>query len=494
MPTAPPGQPAEPTLRERAAAALIVLTGMAAFTGTLTTLSLDKARGLMSEWPLDLTFFHNLVWNVTQGYGYRQSATYHEPPGIFNETHFEPILLLATPAYALAPDLATLFAVQAGLLALGAVGVYRLARSGGAWPLFAAGAALVYLSWWPVCRLALADIRPLSWSVPFLLLCAAALREGRRTETLLWGLLACMCREELPLVVAGLGASAWFWRDPQDPTLSLRGLGVRLAVAAVVFAVVSTAMRSNATFYIRPDEWLATLLSGDDSEHLATWGRTPGDLLEVRLRFLGEWLLPAGVACVLAPELLLGTVPLFVYLFSQPHEWAGWEGPYIHHSAPGMALVAAAAALGLPRLVSRLPSGKALLGAALLVGLLGGHVALQRGYVDRVVLAEVEPWWNQHDDVLEAWRLADQVPADAVVMADFSSVHLFSGRRFVYSYEQEELDPVWPAPGAPLLPPAERQPAWALVLLDHGDWRARTEAAGLRQRDLGARWVLYGPP
>lgn len=486
--------PPEPPLRERVAAVALLTVGMVAFTGGLTTLALDKARGLMSEWPLDLTFFHNLVWNVTQGHGYRQSATYHEPPGIFNETHFEPILLLATPAYAVAPDLATLFAVQAGLLALGAVGVYRLARSGGARPLFAAGAGLVYLTWWPVCRLALADVRPLSWSVPFLLLCAAALREGRRTETLVWGLLACLCREELPLVVAGLGASAWFWRHPSDRERPLRGLGVRLALAAVVFAVVSTAMRSNATFYIRPDEWLATLLSGDDSEHLAQWGRTPSELLDVRLRFLREWLVPAGIASVLAPELLLGAIPLFVYLFSQPHEWAGWEGPYIHHSAPAMALVAAAAALGLPRLVARLPSGRGLVGAALLLGLLGGHVALGRGWFDRVVLPEVEPWWMQHDDVLEAWRLADEVPPDAVVMADFSSVHMFSGRRWVYCYEQEELDPVWPDADAPLLPPAEQQPAWALVRLDHQDWRARTEAAGLTQRDLGERWVLFGPP
>jgi hypothetical protein len=489
---------ADPPTWERASAQAVLVAAMVAFTVTLTRLSRDKALGLMPEWPLDLTFFHNLVWNTVAGHGYRQSATYHEPPGIFNETHFEPILLLATPLYAAWPGLTTLFAFQAALVALGAVGVYRLARSGGAQPLFAAGAGLVYLTWWPVWRMAMADIRPLTWSIPFLLLCAAALREGRRTETLLWGLIACFSREEVPLIVAGLGATALLWRGgDRAATRQRAALGVRLGTAAVVFLVVSTLMRSNASFYIRPDEWIAGLLSGDDSDQTAMWGREAGDLLEVRLRFLGEWLVPAGAACLLAPELLLGAVPLFVYLFSEAHEWAGWEGPYIHHTAPAVALVAGAAALGLPRAVGALlPPGRprAVVGALLLLGFLAGHRTLLAGYHERVVLAEIEPWRDQHDDVQEAWRLAGLVPPEAVVMADYGTVHLFSGRRYVYCYEQEEFEPVWPAePGSPLLPKAEVQPDWALVRLDHDAWRARTAGAGLKERALGDRWVLFGP-
>jgi len=472
---------------------------MVAFTVTLTSLCRDKSAGLMPEWPLDLTFFHNLVWNVTAGFGYRQSATYHEPPGIFNETHFEPILLLAAPFYAAFPGLDTLFAVQAGLLSLGAVGVYRLARSGGAVPLFAAGAGLVYLSWWPVWRMAMADIRPLTWCIPMLLLCAAALREGRRTETLLWGLLACLSREEVPLIVAGLGATAVVWRaGTEEHRRAVRGLGVRLGFAAVVFLVVSTLMRSNASFYIRPDEWIERFLSGDSSDQQDAWGREPAEMLSVRLAFLKEWLVPAGLAAILAPELLIGAIPLFAYLFSQSHEWAGWEGPYIHHSAPAVALVAAAAALGLPRAIVRfLPPGRArpAVGAVLLLVFLGGHRALLGGYHERVILAEIDPWRDQHPEVVEAWRLAGLVPSDAVVMADYSSVHIFSGRRYVYCYEQEEFEPVWPAePGSPLLPKAETQPHWALVRLDHDAWRSRTAGAGLVERAMGARWVLFGPP
>lgn len=481
---------------------LVLIGGMLAFTVTLTRLSRDKALGLMSEWPLDLTFFHNIVWNVANGFGYRQSATYHEPPGVFNETHLEPILLLAVPPYMVLPGLTTLLAVQCGLLALGAVGVYRLARSGGANGWGAAGASLVFLTWWPLWRMALADVRPLTWSIPFLLLTAAALREGRHWETMLWAVLACFSREEVPLIVAGLGASAWFWTAPTangSTPRQRRWLGIRLAGASVVFLIAANAMRSNVTFYIRPDEWLAAFLSGDSSDHVEQWGRTPGEMLETRARFLLEWAVPAGFGALLAPELLLGALPLFVYLFSQAHEWAGWEGPYIHHSAPAVALVAAAAALGVARAISRVPNARARLAVALvlLAGALVGHRQLLHGYHERVTLAEIEPWQQQHDRVLELYRLAEQVPADAVVMADYGTVHVFSGRHDVYCYQQEEIEnPRPPDDGPlrePLLPPAPVQPTWALIHVDHPDWAARSVAAGLREVDRGAEWVLFGP-
>lgn len=469
---------------------------MVAFTVQLTRLAGDKARGLATEWSLDLAFFHNLVWNVVQGNGYRQSASYHEPPGLFNETHFEPILLVAAPFYALFPRVETLFAVQAGLVALGAVGVYRLARSGGARPAFAAAGALVYLSWWPAWRMALADLRPLTFCIPFLLLTAAALRERRLNEVLLWGLLACLCREELPVMVAGLGATAFLWRgaDAEDRS-QWRGLGVRLAGAALAFLAVTTALRSNATFYIRPDQWLRELLSSEGQSQAEMWGREPGEMLSIRLRFLGEWLLPAGAAALLAPELLLGVVPLFVYLFSQAHEWAGWEGPYIHHSAPAVAFIAAAAALGLPRALERIRDRRirGVVAGVLLAVFFVGHRAMLADRFERVVLAEVEPWRNQDDHVREAWRLRNLVPEDAAVMTDYDTVHLFAGRDHVYCYQQEEIEPVWPPSEEPwvLLPPAPVQPDWALVKREHESWQERVRAAGLREVDGGDTWVLF---
>jgi hypothetical protein len=78
-----------------------------------------------------------------------------------------------------------------------------------------------------------------------------------------------------------------------------------------------------------------------------------------------------------------------------------------------------------------------------------------------------------------------------------SLIHLLSGRSQVYSYQQEELaqvDPgASPLQGA-LLPAAALDPTWALIHVDDRAWILRAQAAGLRERDRGGRWVLLGPP
>jgi len=489
------------TPRERLAYALVAL-GVVAFAVGHTVLAHWKSQGLMSEWGFDLSFFHNLVWNVSEGFGYRQSATYHEPPGVFSETHFEPIILLAVPFYKLVPSLTTLFAVQSTLIALGAVGVYRLVRAGAGTPLAAAAGAWLYLGWWPLWRVTMADIRPLTWALPLLLLCVAALREARHREAFAWGLLACFSREEVPVLLLGVCAGAYLWK--LEPVAQRRKTASLLALATIVFAVSTTLLRTNTTFYIRPLEWLRTLTGGGDSDgSMAQWGQSAGDLLGTRLRFLGDWALPLGMGALFAPELLAASTPLLVYLFSQPHEWASWEGPYIHHSAPAMGLVAAAAAVGWTRLATRLalpaPAIVAAVAALFVAeGLvlhgvrIGGEDVVYSRW-ERYVEGETEPWRQQDERVREAHRLVALVPADAVVMADWHTVHLFSGRRYVYSYHQESPERIVPGPREPMLAKAEVQPQWALINLEDQDWHARAEAHGLSPRDRGGDWVLFGP-
>lgn len=489
------------TPRERLAHVLLAV-GVVAFAVLHTVLAHWKAQGLMSEWGFDLTFFHNLVWNVSEGHGYRQSATYHEPPGIFAETHFEPIILLAVPFYKVVPSLTTLFAVQATLIALGSIGIYRLVRAGGGTALAAVAGAWLYLGWWPVWRVTMADIRPLTWALPLLLLACAALRESRHNEAFAWGLAACFSREEIPLLVIGLCAAAWLWR--LEPVAQRRKTAVLLAIAAVVFLVGTTMMRSNSTFYIRPLDWIRSMLGGEDSDgSMAQWGHSAGELLGTRLRFLAEWILPVGIGAFFAPELLAASAPMIVYLFSQAHEWATWEGPYIHHSAPAMGLVAAAAAVGWTRLLTCRPLPRAAIVAVVVVLFAAEGVVLnglrlnQEDVVysrwERHVEGEIEPWRQQDERVLEAHRLAARVPADAVVMADWHTVHLFSGRLYVYSYHQESPEVVTPGSGEPMLAKAERQPRWALINREDQPWMARAEAHGLVPRDQGGDWVLYGP-
>ncbi len=510
----------------------LVVTAMLAFVVLHTRLLMWKSTGLMAEWPIDLTFFHNLIWNLAEGNGHIQSASYHEPPGFFGETHFEPIILLAVPFYWLAPGLPTLFAIQSSLLSLGAIAVYRLVRSESARPLAAATGAIIYLAWWPLWRMAMADIRPLTWSIPFLLLLVAALREGRKWESFSWALLACMCREEVALLVLTTGAAALLWKD--RPSLQHRELVHRLLTATGLFLIVTSALRLNITFYIQPGEWLRDVLGGRLGETGASdWGRTPASMIGERLRYFGEWLLPVGVGALLAPELLLAASPLVLYLFSQAQWEATWDGPYIHHPAPAVALVAAAAAIGWTRLLRKRPLRPPLI-AVILMLLLAWEARNLHAHWQPHVLPELAPALIQDPerfnrlDVDDKERLRDRVkgvatlaalvPDDAAIVTDYDTLHLFSGRFAVYCYQQMEIDPVAPPPeglSEPLLPyspqltkhqieehadirypvpnPPRRQPRWALVHRDHQDWHARVLAAGLVTISRASEWTLYGP-
>jgi hypothetical protein len=219
-----------------------------------------------------------------------------------------------------------------------------------------------------------------------------------------------------------------------------------------------------------------------------------------RLSWFGEWLIPVGIGALAAPEILLGGAPLLVYLLTQGHEWATWEGPYIHHTASLVGILAAASALGWVRLLGALRGRGKVLGpvaAAVVLVFVASEGRAIAGAWEPYLHNELTPWRTQEPRVLEAHRLADQIPKDAAAMAGYDLVHLISGRRWVYCYQQEEIEnPAPPASGLtdPLLPPAEMQPQWAIIAIEHEPWVRRATAAGLQEVDRGDEWVLFGPP
>ena len=116
-----------------------------------------------------------------------------------------------------------------------------------------------------------------------------------------------------------------------------------VAGAVAGFVIGTYLLRTNPNFYIRPIYWVQTLLGAADVDAaMSGYGHDVRDLLSTRVRYLAEWVVPAGIGALLAPELLIASSPLFIYLFTRQDEWASWEGPYIHWTAPALALVAAA--------------------------------------------------------------------------------------------------------------------------------------------------------
>ena len=136
--------------------------------------------------------------------------------------HVDPLLAALAPLWWIWPSPKLLLVVQAVVIALGALPVFWLARkhlaSGRNGALF----ALVYLLYAPVQWLALDEFHPVALACPLLLFAIWYLDERRLYAALPFLALAALSKEEVALVVAGLGVwyalargSAWPGRRSQ---------------------------------------------------------------------------------------------------------------------------------------------------------------------------------------------------------------------------------------------------------------------------------------
>jgi len=497
-----------PSLRSEHAARLLVAVAAVVFGATHAWIAGMTWRSLRSAWPLDLAYFHQQVWSVSRGAGFAQSVHWHESQSLVGNTHFNPIILLGVPLQWVWPGLDALLVVQCALVALGGVGIYRLAASHGAGPYLGLGCTLMFYGSAPLWRVTQSDVRPLVWSVPFLLLLAAALSEARRREAVVWACLACLCREELPVIVAFLALAhsvGWgpVWRRRFGTAAVIVGVAAGIWAAAVL-------VRPASDTYIEPGMWLLESLGwplslprgvGPDP----VWVQRFGD----RVVWLVAWAWPVGLIALGGPRLLAGALPLLGYLLTTDVAWADWDGEGPHYTAPAVAFVGGAAAVAVGRLAGRVPTSSApFFGAPRGAG--SGKPMLAAGVVIAVLSVQcvqaVQAWggWLQEHtqsarvgdaEVRALSELAAVVPPDAPVMADFTTVHLFAGRAALYCYQRDAMqDHVGPDAPGELLPGRDPQPQWALIATRHPRWIARAAERGLVERGRERRFVLYGPP
>ena len=151
--------------------------------------------------------------------------------------HFDPILVAFAPLWWLWPDPAMLLVVQAAAIALGAVPVFLLARKHLRSERAGAGFALAYLLYPATQWLALNEFHAVALACPLLLVAFWYLDEGRLGPFALAAGLAVLSKEEIGLVVAGLGV--WYalsrrrWRTGGV----IAGLGVAVTTVAVAFVI-----------------------------------------------------------------------------------------------------------------------------------------------------------------------------------------------------------------------------------------------------------------
>jgi uncharacterized membrane protein len=392
-------------------------------------------------------------------------------------SHVDPILALFAPLWWLWPSPSMLLAAQAVAVALGALPVFWLARKHLGSERAGLGFALSYLLYPATEWLTLNEFHPVALACPLLLYAFWYLDEDRVGMFALFAVLAALTKEEIPLVIAGMGL--WY-------ALSRR----RIAVGAAI-ALLGLAMTAVSVGFILPhfDEGA----SSQFYERYGALGTSPGDILgtliahPVRVlemafgragaHYLMQLLIPLAFVFLGAPLVLLAALPeLGLNLLSATHT----QSSIHHHYTAGLipplivASVLGAARLTRGREVARTPVALAAVAAMISANYWLGAIPLWRDLPRGSGFQANASHVSTHDRIAD--RAVSLIPDGDVVSATNSlGAHLSARKRFLsFPYLQ---DAQWIAAD-------ETQPGYA------DRWDPLATARGLARLRRSPRWRL----
>jgi uncharacterized membrane protein len=398
-------------------------------------------------------------------------------------SHVDPILVLFAPLWWVWPSPSMLLAAQAVAVALGALPVFWLARKHVGSERAGLGFALAYLLYPAVQWLTLSEFHPVALACPLLLFAFWYLDEDRLVPFAVFAGLTALTKEEIPLVIAGMGV--WYAlsrrRVRAGGAIALLGVLVTAVSLGLVLPHFNEGARSD--FYVRYGAF------GDSPRAILHTAIThPARLLAAAfdwegIRYLADLLLPLALLFAAAPLVLVAAIPeLGLNLLSATdtqtsihhHYTAGLIPPLIVASILGagrlargvarrgvaLAAVAVAVALGANYRLGAFPLWRSLPGA--------GSYQASAAHV------------SAHDRIAE--RAVQLIPDGDVVSATNSlGSHLSARRRFLsFPYVQDarwiaadETQPSYADRSDPLatargLARLRRSPQWRLVFSEDG--------------------------
>src|SRR6266702_4870765 len=183
----------------------------------------------------DLGNMDQVLWNTIHGRFFQftnQAIDWYGPPTRL-AIHFEPIILPLSLLYAFHADPRILLVFQTLALMSGALPVFLLTRKYlPEWPIFAVLMAAAYLLSPALLGLNIFDFHPVSLATPLLLYAMLALTYKRYVWFLVACVLACSCKEDIPLAVAVFGILLiWKYKLPR--------LGITLIIGGLLWSFLS---------------------------------------------------------------------------------------------------------------------------------------------------------------------------------------------------------------------------------------------------------------
>jgi len=454
---------------------VLLWTAIAAYAGGFGSLSILRFRSFNAG-RFDLGNMTQAVWATA--HGHPLAVTNLEGDQVSRlGSHVDPILVFFAPLWWLWPSPSMLLAAQAVAIALGALPVFWLARKHVGSERAGIGFALAYLLYPAVQWLTLNEFHPVALACPLLLFAFWYLDEDRLVPFAVFAVLAALTKEEIPLVIAGIGV--WYALSHRRFREGAAIAAIGLCVTAVSVEVVMPHFNAGASsrFYERYGA-----LGGSPREIVETIFTHPGRLFTTAfdregLHYLIDLFLPLALLFAAAPLALIAAAPeLSLNLLSATHT----QSSIHHHYTAGLIPpLIVASVLGAGRLAGgRKERGIVLATAAVAVALLAnyglGAIPLWRDLPGGESYQAYAAHVSTHDRVVE--RALDRIPGDAVVSATNSLGSHLSGRRRFLSFPHVE-DAEWIAAD-------ETQPGYA------DRWDPLATAKGLARLRRNPQWRL----
>jgi uncharacterized membrane protein len=326
----------------------LVVAASVAFGAAFSVLAAMRHAAFVSH-RFDLGNMTQAVWSTAHGHPLQITSATGEQVSRLG-SHVDPLLVLFAPGWWVWPSPLLLTTLQALALASGALPVFWLGRkhAGDEWA--AACLAAAYLLYPAVQWSALNDFHSITFAIPLLLFTVWFLDEDRLLAAAVTGILAASSREEIPLVLAGIGI--WYAARRARPVAGATIAALGIAWTAVALLVVIPHVSGGpSAFYSRyasvggsPAGILETLLH--DPLRLVSAATTGADA-----RYLALLLLPLVGLWALEPLLALAALPV-VALNLLAGFWSMNRIEYQYVSGI-VACLFAASAIGLGRLRGR---------------------------------------------------------------------------------------------------------------------------------------------
>jgi uncharacterized membrane protein len=468
----------------------LLWTAIGTYAAGFSALSILRHRAF-STGRFDLGNMVQAVWSTANGHPLQITGLRGDQISRLG-AHFDPILAAFAPLWLVWPSPDALLVAQAVAVALGALPVFWLARKHFGSDRAALGFALAYLIYPPTQWLTLNEFHSVALACPLLLFAIWFLDEGRLLPFAACTLVAATTKEEIALVVAGLGIWYALAHGRRWTGAAVAAAGVAVALIAIEVVIPHFNRAGTSSFFTRYSEVGSTPGGIVHTALTDPWKIVTTAATGRGLGYLAQLALPLALLVLLAPLALIAAVPeLAVNLLSAATTQTSIR---FHYTAGLIPVLIAAAVFGAKRVPPRIPVATIVVVVALAANYLLGPVPLWRyfpgGEQHQARAADV----SEHDRI--AARALRLIPANVVVSATNSlGAHLSARRRVLsFPYLQDAqwvaadetapgyADRLAPFPTAVQLSWLRRNPEWRLVFERDGIliFQRASEAASAR--------------